>query len=66
MKVELKAVDGKSKDNTVVREIEGDNLIQVSHVILICQRRQMLSTYGIIIKSLAEKKKSIACFVITI
>lgn len=25
----LRAVDGKSKDNTIVREIEGDNLVQV-------------------------------------
>lgn len=33
----LRAVDGKSKDNTIVREIEGDNLVQV---------RIMLFFYG--------------------
>uniref|UniRef100_A0A8W8KP75 Uncharacterized protein n=1 Tax=Magallana gigas TaxID=29159 RepID=A0A8W8KP75_MAGGI len=26
----LRAVDGKSKDNTIVREIEGDNLVQTA------------------------------------
>ncbi|XP_061166328.1 fatty acid-binding protein, intestinal-like [Saccostrea echinata] len=30
MMIELKAVDGKSKDNVVVREIEGENLIQTA------------------------------------
>ncbi|XP_062579501.1 fatty acid-binding protein homolog 5-like [Saccostrea cucullata] len=30
MKIELKATDGKSKDNVVIREIEGDNLIQTA------------------------------------
>ncbi|XP_062570946.1 fatty acid-binding protein, adipocyte-like [Saccostrea cucullata] len=30
MKMEFKAVDGKSKDNVVVREIEGGNLIQTA------------------------------------
>ncbi|XP_061166327.1 fatty acid-binding protein, intestinal-like [Saccostrea echinata] len=30
MKMDFKAVDGKSKDNVVVRELEGDNLIQTA------------------------------------